>query len=109
MIRHYGIPVKDLDISIKFYAKFYFMPYAYENTMIAGKAVAICKLVNKDGQMIELVQGKTAVPHISIAVTKMLFEYLKEEYNAEMFEKEGVCYIKDADNNILEIVEERGF
>ena len=44
--------VRDLDRAVEFYAKFYFMPYSHENTMIAGKPAAICRLVNKDGEII---------------------------------------------------------
>lgn len=109
MIRHYGIPVKDLDKAISFYAKFYFLPVSYENTKINNSPAAICKLENGKGDVLELVQCKKAVPHISIAVTQMQFEILKDNHDAGLFEKEGVCYIQDDDGNILEIVQERGY
>ena len=77
--------------------------------MISGENVAICKLVNKDGEMIELVQGDTAVHHISVNVSPMEFDILKENESTGTFEKENVCYINDSEGNTLEIVKNRGY
>ena len=109
MIRHYGIPVKDIDRAIKFYEMLHFQPVSYDNAMINNKPVAICKLENGEGDCIELVQGETAVPHISLTINPLRFEILKSNHDAKMFEKEGICYLFDEDKNVIEIVEERGF
>lgn len=108
MIRHYGIPVKDLDKAVAFYGEFFhFYPYAYETVKIGKRKAYVAKMAHKNGDVLELVQG--GVPHISLTVNSLMFDKLKEDYDAELFEKEGVCYIKDEDNNIIEIVEHRGF
>ena len=108
MIRHYGIPVDDLEAAIEWWKQFYFLPLEYESAEINGESVRICKLTNKDNEVIELVEGKTAVTHISLSVPMMQFEALKNNENG-MFEKEDVFYMNDDSGNVLEIVKNRGW
>ena len=108
-LRHVGIVVGDLNQAIDWYQRFNFFPYSFESVKIAGKMVQLCKLYHKDGSCIELLDGSSAVPHLSITVNRLELEFLKDNFNAKLFEKEGVCYIKDPSGNILEIVEERGY
>lgn len=103
--RHVGIVVGDLDQAVKWYSQFDYYPLNYETVEIAGKAVQLCKLVHREGTTMELLDGSSAVPHVSFTVNHLEFEHLKEA-GAELFEKEGVLYIKDPWDNIIEIVEE---
>ena len=108
-LRHVGIPVGDLQEAIQFYQQFDFYPLSFESVEIAGGVVEIAKLAHKEGSVIELIDGATAIPHISITTGRLLFEVLKEHRDTKKFKKDGVCYIEDPWGNIIEIVEERGF
>ena len=108
-LRHAGIVVGDLGQGIEWYQQFNFYPLSFESVEINGKMVELCKMAHKDGSMLELLDGASAVNHVSFTVGKLLFDMLKENHDTKLFKKEGVCYIEDAWGNKIEIVEERGF
>ena len=108
MIRHYGIPVKNLEDAIKWWEQFYFYPLEFESVDIDGEKVRICKLTNRDNEIIEILEGATAVSHISLSVPLMQFEALKN-HKIGSFEKEDVFYMHDVSGNVIEIVKHRGW
>jgi len=103
-LRHVGIVVGDLIPAVKWYEQFNFFPFSFETVEIAGKAVQLCKMYHKDGSCLELLDGVSAVPHISLSVNYLEFKNMKFS-DAGIFEKENSLYIKDPWNNIIEIVE----
>jgi len=108
-LRHIGIVVNDLKEGVKWYERFNYYPFIWESVLINGGSVEICKMYHKDGSCIELIDGSTGVNHMSITCNQLEFEYLKENNDANMFEKEGVAYIRDPWGNVIEIVMDRGF
>ena len=106
-LRHVGIVVGDGQEAIKWYGElFNYYPLVFESVEIEGSWVHIAKLAHKDGTILELLDGATARPHISLSVNHLEFEAFKKEHDAEIFEKDGVCYIQDPWGNLIEIVEE---
>ena len=107
-LRHVGIVVEDLVEAVEWYEKFGYYPYDFESVELRGKMVQLAKLAHKEGSIIEVLEGTTALPHVSFTVNALEFEAIKKTNDANVFEKEGVCYIRDPWSNIIEIVEERG-
>ena len=108
-LRHVGIVVGDLKEAVEWYQRFNYFPLLFESVEVGGGMIELCKLAHKDGSMIELLDGATARPHISVTVNQLEFEMLKENNDAKLFEAPGVMYVEDPWDNIIEIVENRGY
>ena len=99
-IRHIGIRVKQIDSEHEeFYANLGFKRLEAGGARIHGNYIKWLKMVNDDGDIIELIDG--GMPHLAIEVDHV-------DKNAYYFVTPGgpLCqYITDPSGNCIELVE----
>jgi catechol 2,3-dioxygenase-like lactoylglutathione lyase family enzyme len=102
-IRHVGINVKHLPRAIRFYEKLGFIVDSGSIETWAGNELHIVKMRTDGDCLLELVRGVWQ-PHFALTIDTPLPQntFMRKEYM-----KIEAGFIKDLDNNIIELVREK--